>query len=57
MEITSNDMVISYEKIVCGCDLDLVGRFVCFFPGKDDEGTNDVLHLGLEGGPLSRRAP
>src|SRR5277367_2326430 len=37
----SNDIVISYEKSDCSCSDDLghVGRFVCLFSGKDDEGT------------------
>ena len=33
-----------------------VGGFGCLLPGKDDEGTNDVLHVRLEGRTLPRRA-
>ena len=31
----------------------VVGASAAFCSGKDDQGPNDVLHLGLEGRPLS----
>jgi acetylornithine/succinyldiaminopimelate/putrescine aminotransferase len=53
-EFLRNDMVFeagdSHEKIdrSGGDYLDFVRSFGCLFSGKDDEGTDDVLHVRLE---------
>ena len=54
-----NDMVFeagdTYEKSDRGGgdDLDCDGGFRGLLSGKDDQGPDDVLYLGLEGRPLS----